>query len=224
MYFVASVKIDPRRILFASSKPEFARSAPTLDRPLGFYWTEGRSGVGLTDDGIPPIKVGSSIGIPSPPAVLFPDGEVLTPSLEACERLQGFPRGWITKGLQGQEQRAGWRLVGNAVSLPVASWVADQFKAPGQVQEFEEAALDESRSWPDAGWNIGKGRKAIQATSRPVARKPKSITTYRDASWSRLSDRALDGFINRASEGGLKMPEGFLDALRAAKRKSHIER
>ena len=86
VYFVATRDLDPRTVLFADESAAAAVPNADLTRPLGFYWTEGRSGLGLTVDGIPPLKVGSTLGIPSAPAVLFPDGEVLTPSLEGAFR------------------------------------------------------------------------------------------------------------------------------------------
>src|SRR3546814_17021421 len=36
---------------------------------IGFYWTEGNRGVGWTADAVPPLKGGSGLHIPSPPAV-----------------------------------------------------------------------------------------------------------------------------------------------------------
>lgn len=174
--------------------------------------------MGFISDGIPPLKVGSALGIPSPPAVLFPDGEVLTPSIEACERLQGFQRRWTAA--DGVSARARWRLVGNAVSVPVARWIATRIKAPGVTQEFATAPIENGRRWPDAGWNIGKGRVGIKASDQPMRVDLPSISTFRDNSWSRLSDRALNGFIRRAEEGGLRMPPGFLNALRSSIRKS----
>lgn len=219
VYMVASKKIDPRSVLFADHNLAPSPIAPSLKTPLGFYWTEGRSGLGLTVDGIPPLKVGSAVGIPSAPAVLFPDGEVLMPSLSACERLQGFPTGWMTvEGLEGG-RRPEWRLIGNAVSVPVAHWVAERIKKPGPVFKFEEQEMIAKQKWPDAAWNIGHGRMKVAAGDRPVAVPTPSISTFRDVTWTRLSDRALGGFIQRALEGGLRMPDGFLDALRNASRK-----
>jgi DNA (cytosine-5)-methyltransferase 1 len=60
---------------------------------------------------------------------------------------------------------------------------------------------------------------AVEASDHPILKAKPSITDFRDANWTRLSDRALRGFIRRAVEGGLRMPEGFLDALRNASRK-----
>jgi DNA (cytosine-5)-methyltransferase 1 len=219
VYMIASREIDPRTVLFADETGPSMSIKPNLKVPLGFYWTEGRSGVGITADGIPPLKVGSALGIPSAPAVLFPDGEVLMPSLSICERLQGFPVGWTAlTGLEGRG-KAEWRMVGNAVSVPVARWIAERIKAFGPVLRFDERQLHEGEKWPDAGWNIGEGRVGVNASDWPTAMERASISTFRDASWTRLSDRALDGFIRRAVEGGLRMPDGFLDALRNANRK-----
>jgi DNA (cytosine-5)-methyltransferase 1 len=220
VYFIATMGIDPRTVLFADERPLGARNTPDLSRPLGFYWTEGRSGVGLTVDGIPPLKVGSSLGIPSAPAVLFPDGEVLTPSLKACERLQGFPPGWTAIDSQpGVKRDPKWRMVGNAVSVPVAHWVAQRIKRPGTILNFERVSLQEHRRWPDAAWNVGEGRIGVIASDKPIAVETPSISEFRNSSWTRLSNRALNGFIGRAEEGGLRMPEGFLEALRKANRK-----
>jgi DNA (cytosine-5)-methyltransferase 1 len=217
---VASRTIDPCAVLFAEEAANDARVKPSLAMPLGFYWTEGRSGVGLTVDGIPPLKVGSALGIPSPPAVLFSDGEVLMPSLSACERLQGFPQYWIYP-INGSHGRAPeWRLIGNAVSVPVARWVAECVKNPGMPINFMKRKLGPSDRWPDAAWNVGDGRLGVDASDHPVSFNRQSISEFRDSHWTRLSDRVLDGFIRRAVEGGLKMPRGFLAALRTAKRKS----
>lgn len=220
VYLVASLEIDPRCVLFADAAPAPQPRTLNLASPVGFYWTEGRSGVGLTADGIPPLKVGSSVGIPSAPAVLFPDGEVLMPSLGACERLQGFPAGWTTCGGDvPRSRRPEWRLIGNAVSIPVARWVAERVKSPGQLLDYPHKVMEEGQRWPDAAWNAGEGRFSVQANDKPKTYPMPSISTFRDPSWERLSDRALNGYIKRVKEGGLRVPDGFVDALRTAQRK-----
>jgi DNA (cytosine-5)-methyltransferase 1 len=220
VYFVASLDSDPRGVLFADDAPTPSPPQRDSGAPTGFYWTEGRSGVGLTVDGIPPLKVGSGIGIPSAPAVLFSDGEVLMPSLVACERLQGFEAGWTNVEGNGRKKRAEWRMIGNAVSVPVARWVAERIRAPGTVLNLECRTFPPTGRWPDAAWNVGDGRLTVSAGDQPISIKNPSIATFRDPTWTRLSDRALDGFIKRATEGGLRMPDGFLRALRAAPRKA----
>jgi len=221
VYFVASLEIDPRTVLFADKGASTVAPKPDLTRPLGFYWTEGRSGIGLTVDGIPPLKVGSSLGIPSAPAVLFPDGEVLMPGLKACELLQGFKSGWTDVASNNSLKRdPRWRMLGNAVSVPVARWVAEQIKSPGRVLNFEQFPLAESHRWPDAAWNNRSGRVGVVASDKPIIVAQRSISEFRDPTWTRLSDRALNGFITRVEKGGLRVPERFLEALRKAVRKT----
>src|SRR5713101_7471275 len=188
VYFVASRELDPRSVLFADDRPPACTPPPPdLTRPLGFYWTEGRSGIGLTVDGIPPLKVGSSLGIPSPPAVLFADGEVLTPGIAACERLQGFPPNWTEPAAQLKGTRdPRWRLIVNAVSVPVARWVAERIKVPGQVLDFRRISGQRRRSWPEAAWNVGEGRVDVLATDKPVSMPRPSVVDLRDSTWTRL--------------------------------------
>ncbi len=219
VYMLACRDMDPRTILFADDEPPMDMPSPSLRYPLGFYWTEGRSGIGLTVDGIPPLKAGSTLGIPSAPAVLFPDGAVLMPSLQSCEELQGFPAGWTSVEDDHRDRNPEWRMVGNAVSVPVARWIAERIGTPGTISDFGETAIGRGDRWPDAGWNVGDSRVGVVAGDKPVVAKARSISGFRDHSWSRLSDRAMNGFIARAEEGGLRMPDGFLDTLRKAERK-----
>lgn len=218
VYLIASKALDPRSVLFADESQFSPPGKPTLDKPLGFYWTEGRSGIGLTIDGIPPLKVGSALGIPSAPAVLFPDGEVLMPSLSSCEELQGFPSGWTNTG-EVLPKRPEWRLVGNAVSVPVAHWVASRIKAPGAVLEYEQKEIVEGKKWPEAAWNVSGKRIGVSASDQPIVMARPSISSFRNGDWTRLSDRALNGFTDRVIAGGLYTPPGFVDALRSADRR-----
>jgi len=38
-----------------------------------------------------------------------------------CERLQGFPDGWTA--VKGMKDRPRYRMLGNAVCVPVAEWI-----------------------------------------------------------------------------------------------------
>src|SRR5205823_2013093 len=108
LFLVASPLHDPRPVILSDDAPaQTDLPSLSLERPIGFFWTEGRSGVGLTPDAIPPLKAGSALGIASAPAVLFPDGEVETPTIEEAERLQGFPAEW-TQAAQEVYGRQRW--------------------------------------------------------------------------------------------------------------------
>ena len=221
VYLVACKSFDPRSALFGARQEQLSRAVPEveIDKPIGFYWTEGRSGVGFTSDGVPAIKVGSSVGIASAPAVLFPDGSVRMPSLRACEMLQGFPAGWtrIEGELPGRKPE--WRLVGNAVSVPVARAVAEALRARCPELAIESRPVLTDSPWPQAAWNVGRGIEAPLVPTHPIPLPRLSIAEFLDPDWSLLSDRALDGFIARAVAGGLRMPRGFLDRLRQAERR-----
>ena len=218
VFIVASPSEDPRNVLLADNSG--AVTWPGVDRahPLGFYWTEGGKGHGLTADAIPPLKAGSTLAIPCPPAVLLPSGRVVTPTIEAVERFQGFPERW-TSVLRGRMGRHRWRLLGNAVSVPVAEWIGGRLTEPGSYDSHADEPIDPIGSWPDAAWNIDGRREtrrvAVGVTEHPVRRRRGRISAFATDRWPALSERALRGFTRRAREGKLKYPPGFLDALEA---------
>ena len=78
-----------------------------------------------TDDVSPPVKVGSGLGIASPPAVHIEDVGVrrLTPT--ECERLMGWPDGWTRWADDDTEiadsQR--YKMCGNGVVSNVTEWI-----------------------------------------------------------------------------------------------------
>lgn len=117
-------------MLFAD-EAEAAETTAKVGDPcaFGFYWTEGTRGLGWAVDAIPTLKGGSSIGIPSPPAILLESREVVTPSIRDAERLQGFPTDWTQPAEEVTRKGQRWKLVGNAVSVPVAEWIGRRLRA-----------------------------------------------------------------------------------------------
>src|SRR5690606_35704194 len=79
---------------------------------FGFYWTEGIRGLGAAVDAVPTLKGGSTIGIPSSPAILLPNGRVVTPDIRDAERLQGFPADWTQPAETVARKSVRWKLVG----------------------------------------------------------------------------------------------------------------
>src|SRR5215813_2619965 len=68
---VASRIEDPRTVLFHGNEQE--PPPPEADKvACGFYWTEGLKGLGWAIDAVPTLKGGSTVGIPSPPAIRLP--------------------------------------------------------------------------------------------------------------------------------------------------------
>ena len=197
--------------------------APSLTKPIGFFWTEGKSGHGLTGDGIPPLKAGSGLAIPSTPAVLLPEGRVVTPPISVVERLQGFKPGWTNSLSKNGMNRHRWRLLGNAVSVPVSSWIGARLSVPGEYDSEKCSLLDSNNGWPNAAWNVGKGRFSSSVSNYPLKRRTTGLSSFKTDNWPNLSERALAGFIKRARGSKLRYPNGFLDALeREYKRRNNI--
>ena len=215
VFIVASRDDDPRNVLLADDAGESNWPKVDLTKPVGFYWTEGRSGHGLTGDAIPPLKAGSGLGIPSPPAVLLPSGRVVTPSIEAAERLQGFPARWTSVLRARKRKRYRWHLVGNAVSVPVAKWIGGRILAPGTYDQYADAPLEEGQSWPIAAYKVDKQRMRSAVSENPIKHRRGRLSAFETSGWPDLSKRALVGFIARAREETttLRYPEGFLEAL-----------
>ena len=213
VFIVASQSQDPRDVLLADDEPNTRWPSVDMTRPIGFYWTEGRFGHGLTCDAVPPLKAGSVLGILSPPAVLLPSGRVVTPTIEAVERFQGFPDRWTSLLRTREAKRYRWRLVGNAVSVPVAEWIGYRLSKPRRYSAEGDSPLDGSKPWPSAGWNMGDGSMAATVSEYPVRRRRGRISAFATEKWPELSTRALRGFVNRAREGRLRYPRGFLEVL-----------
>ena len=215
VFIVASSTGDPRNVLLSDNAPAPDLDPPDMTRPIAFYWTEGKSGNGLTADATPPLKAGSSLGIPCPPAVLLPSGRVVTPPIEVAERLQGFRQRWSSP-LRGRAARYRWRLVGNAVSVPIAHWIGHRLNHPNCYDPSNDCPWDPRQSWPMAAWNTGEGRFSAQLSEYPTRKRRGRLSAFNTDRWPDLSARALSGFIRRARSSTLSYPDGFLEALENA--------
>lgn len=215
VYFVASREGDPRSILFADEAGSIAEPELNGDSvAYGFYWTEGLRGLGWAVDAVPTLKGGSTIGIPSPPAILMPDGRIVTPDIRDAERLQGFPANWTKPAERIGKRSTRWKLVGNAVSVPAAAWLGRRFRKPGRVLDLEVAPMHGHRHWPAAAWNVGHGRMTINASEWPVVRRHRSLEEFLRFEPTLLSAKATAGFLERTERAQLRFQPGFIDAVR----------
>jgi DNA (cytosine-5)-methyltransferase 1 len=215
VYFLASRVEDPRAVLFADETQSIAEAVRN-GHPVacGFYWTEGIRGLGWAVDAIPTLKGGSTIGIPSSPAILLPTGDVVTPDIRDAERLQGFPANWTKPAERLAKKGSRWRLVGNAVSVPAAAWVGRRLARPGVPHPFITSPLGQSKQWPCAAWNVGSGRMKVEASEWPVRKSCASLASFLRYEPALLSAKATTGFLRRTEVAKLRFPPGFLEAVR----------
>lgn len=89
---------------------------------------------------------------------------IVKPSIAAGERLQGFPSGW-TDAVNREGER--WKLVGNAVTVPVAEWIGSRLVDPGKSVDVERRSFDDRKSWPKAAANVRGVREAWTLSERP---------------------------------------------------------
>lgn len=220
VYIVASQTLDPRSVVFAD---EAGGRDTAIDDwrsvACGFYWTEGVRGLGWAIDAVPTLKGGSTVGIPSPPAVVMPSGTVVTPSIRAAERLQGFRADWTRPAEKAGRASLRWKLVGNAVTVPAATWIGRRLSRPGPPLPLGECEMPPTRTWPNAAYNVGQGRAVVTISEWPkcyVQRSP--LADYLEGEHRPLSIKATTGFLRRTERSSLNFPAGFLDVLR-----QHVE-
>lgn len=214
---LASKTEDPCDVLFVDDAQPVH---PSFDNALlcGFYWTEGLRGLGWAVDAIPTLKGGSTIGIPSPPAIWNPrDGSITTPEIRDAERLQGFNADWTLAALEANGVRRGhrWKLVGNAVSVPVARWVGERLSSPGVFDQSRIAeTVEPGVAWPRAAFGRkGSQPYAVSVTMWPVAASRPHLDEFVEYPRTPLSARAATGFKSRLDVSPLRYPGEFRDAL-----------
>ena len=213
--FVATTSdVDPAGVILTDeAKPDILETDLNL-RAHGFYWTEGLRGLGWAVDAVPTLKNGSTIGIASPPAILLPDGKVVTPDIRDAERLQGFPEDWTVAAEEVAKPSVRWSLVGNAVSVPVAEWLGARLQAPGDYDKDRDRQLPRSKGWPRAARYDGQARYAVEITDYPIWQTRAPLTEFLEFSGKPLSARATRGFLSRTERAKLRFPDGFQDRLR----------
>lgn len=224
VFLVASLEGDPRDVLLVddAGDPDIAdRHDWSSDTGVGFYWTEGLRGLGWAHEGVPTLKGGSTIGIPSSPAVLLPSGDVVCPDIRDAERMQGFDEDWTAPAEAVARSGFRWKLVGNAVTVDVAEWLGRRLRSPGTYDAQDDAELAAGAKWPKAAWGGPEGRFASAASMWPDARPWGRIDDFLRHPGTPLSARAAAGFLSRATSPRctLRFPDGFLAAIEAHRRR-----
>jgi DNA (cytosine-5)-methyltransferase 1 len=207
--------MDPAGVLLVDERVPL-RNRTTLDKHAhGFYWTEGTRGLGWAPDAVPTLKVGSAVGIPGPPAILMPDGRVITPDIRDAERLQGFPEDWTKPAEEVARKSARWSLVGSAVTVQAAHWIGRRLSEPGEYHRGRDRELLPDSRWPTAARFDGNKRWRVEISSFPVWLKREPLASFLQHDGQLLSACATRGFLARADSSSLRFVEGFKDRVRA---------
>jgi DNA (cytosine-5)-methyltransferase 1 len=212
--FVASTELEPADVLFADDAGPIARDT-LADDAFGFYWTEGRRGLGWAQDAVPTLKGGSTIGIPSPPAIWVPKAvpghKFVKPSIEDAEAMQGFDRGWTAVGEFGARSLGTrWKLVGNAVTVGVARWLGERLAEPGE-RLVTGVPWTGSAAWPTAAWgHDGMVFDASRLSEFPLHVPYRHLSDLVPVAHADvLSPRGAEGFWKRLRAGNLGQHPGF---------------
>jgi DNA (cytosine-5)-methyltransferase 1 len=207
--------LDPAGVLLVDEKASLKNQTALDKHAHGFYWTEGTRGLGWAPEAVPTLKVGSSVNIPAPPAILLPDGRIITPDIRNAERLQGFPEDWTRPAEDVARRSVRWSLVGSAVTVPIAQWLGQRLSQPGEYHSGRDRELIAESGWPIAARFDGKKRWKVEISSFPVWRHREPLTSFLWYQGKLLSARATRGFLARADSSSLRFVDGFKDRVRA---------
>jgi DNA (cytosine-5)-methyltransferase 1 len=210
LFVLASRCADPARLLFAN-RGDPREPARLTNTNCGFYWTEGNKGVGWAVDAIPPLKGTSGVSIVSPPGIWRPkQRDFVTPTIADAEALQGFKRNWTSPAeLLPGGVRVRWRLVGNAVSVPVAKWLGRQFITHAEHELPEAVRLVNDAPWPTACFGERGMRFKVDGSEWPGRQTYVGLSGFLSKDAPALSLRAATGFMLRLNRSRLHVPEQF---------------
>jgi len=215
VFLVASATEDPADVLFADDAGSLTEACGQ-NPSFGFYWTEGNRGLGWAIDAVPTLKGGSGLAIPSAPAIWHPQSHAIgTPDIRDAERLQGFPLGWTAPAKTGTGNRGEghrWRLLGNAVSIPVAYWIGRRLLHPGESEVTKTERLSNGQ-WPTAAWGHKGQRFRIRSSAWPLSRQRTVLADFLRFAINPLSLRATEGFYRRVTNSSLRTNSRFLADL-----------
>lgn len=221
VFLLASRVQDPSRILLG----EDAGGSPASSGPVGafgFSWTEGNRGVGWAVGATPTLKGGTTVRVASPPAVWLQHervgAQIVRPSIETAELLQGLEPGWTSAA----PDRDRWKLVGNAVSVPVAAWIGERLSMRENLKDPLEDGqlLTDGDRWPTAARGTPDGKRwAVDVSEYPRTPPQEGAqdlgALLAEHGCEPLSWRATKGFRDRLLKSSLRYEPRFMAALDA---------
>jgi DNA (cytosine-5)-methyltransferase 1 len=213
IFVATTTEVDPATVILSDEAEPQLPETDLEAHAHGFYWTEGIRGLGWAVDAIPTLKNGSTIGIASPPAIMLPSGVVVTPDIRDAERLQGFEKDWTLPAARLRPSLR-WSLVGNAVTVPVASWLGRRLREPGMYEAARDVDLPANGRWPRSARFDGERRHGVLINGHPEWVERPGLADFLLFPGKPLSARATRGFLSRTERGSLRFAEGFQDRLR----------
>ena len=184
----------------------------------------GIRGLGWAVDAVPTLKGGSTIGIPSPPAIWLPaEGSSSRIFAMRSDCRASSPTG-PNQPADARAPRGGTRA-GSSSGTPSASQ-----SRPGSEDTYAtRASYDDTldagppreggRPWPVAAYGVRGQRQAVNVSAWPVHAPFTPLGEFLHYPTRELSERATAGFLGRTRRSSLRFPHGFLDAVEA-----HLER
>lgn len=201
VFIVASKHPEIARALHRPYEHELPAHAETVDCG-GFYWTAGLQSICYSRGFVPTLKLGSSLSIPSPPALYFDDC-VRKAGPTECLHLQGFdPDDFAETAAKDI-----YRMSGNAVAVPVGHFVFDSVRADpvpdlpiGSFARIGESGLYEE------GFAY-----SVEHASFPLANNLYDFIDHDDR--TPISRRAAAGVVARLKRSGKPCPAEVWDVL-----------
>jgi DNA (cytosine-5)-methyltransferase 1 len=223
--FLASASGMPWNVLLSRDAKHEPIIAEPLARLFGFYWTEGNRGIGWSPESIPPLKVGSDLGIASSPAIWDSiDGQIRKLDIRDAERLQGFPADWTVAAESVAKSAIRWKLVGNAVSVPLGAWVGRSLLDPRPYDVRSDCELRPSEEWPNAAYGAdGKAYRSL-VSPWPEAVPLIPLRDFLQFAGDALSPRAASGLLYRIQKGTTNISGDFERSLRMLARGEDVRR
>jgi DNA (cytosine-5)-methyltransferase 1 len=191
-----------REIALHLFRPVPSRKTSKSERKAaGFYTTAGSRSLCYNFGYVPTVKVGSAISIPSPPGLHY--GEIVrkATALE-CIRFQGFD----PKHFKGIKDKDVYRMMGNAVAVPVGQFAMETVLRPSFVPEMGKAYLIPMNDYPvhRNGFHDGDLYEVFNVDNGVLsADLDRFIEREVD---ERISQRAAAGLVRRLHRSGVYCP------------------
>lgn len=174
----------------------------------GFYWTAGTQSINYSRGYVPTIKIGSTLSIASPPAVVYEDIVRQLTTSEALN-LQGFK----FEDFLDLKDSVVFKMAGNAVAVPVGRFVVDGVAKKLKPKKIELQLMqtnlfeeeDAIQEIPYAGFYDGAIHAVKESAKINLASNLGAFLDINEK--SRLSPRAAAGLLKRLNLSGQSCPE-----------------